>query len=244
MKIKGILLDKDGTLIEFEETWHKVFQSIFRELEQDYGLSKEEIQRLKKLSGFHEQGFEKESLIQYAPVEEIINQWLEALKPEKEGLVRETNITKESLAELMERHSKGPDAQITALENTVETIRKFHKKGYILGIATADSKESTLHNLEVLGIEDYFQFIGSDDGYFRGKPDPHMGEEFCREFQLEPREVLYVGDSIADMLFAQNNGFYFAGIKSGHNEYERFMENNYPVIENIGELEDELLTGE
>jgi len=244
LKIKGILLDKDGTLIEFEETWHKVFQSIFQELEQVYGLSKEEIQRLKKLSGFHEQGFEKESLIQYAPVEEILRQWMEALKPEEDGLSGEIKITKESLAELLERHSKGPNAQITPLDNTLETIRKFHKKGYILGIATADSKESTLHNLEVLGIESCFHFIGSDDGYFRGKPDPHMGEEFCRKFQLEPWEVLYVGDSIADMVFAQNNGFYFTGIKSSHNEYERFIKNNYPVVENIGELEEELLTGE
>lgn len=244
MKIKGILLDKDGTLIEFEKTWHKVFQNIFRELEAVYGLSKEETYRLKIRSGFHEQGFEKESLIQYAPVEEILMQWMDELRLGEEADPRNTKVTKESLGELLERHSKGPDAKIIPLENTLETIEQLHEKGYTLGIATADSKESTLHNLQLLKIESYFQFLGCDDGFFRGKPDPHMGEEFCREFQLEPKEVLYVGDSLTDMLFAEKCGFHFVGIKGGHNEYEKFMENSYPVIENIGELEEKFLTGE
>lgn len=244
MKIKGIIFDKDGTLIEFEKTWHKVFRNIFQELEDAYGLSKEEIQRIKELSGFRELGFEKESLIQYAPVEEIILQWMDVIGQPKEKTPRKKAITKDALSMLLERHSKGPDAKVTPLANTVEMIQKLYKKGYILGIATADSKESTLHNLKLLGIESCFKFLGSDDGFFKGKPDPHMGEEFCRKFQLKPKEVLYVGDSITDMLFAENNGFYFVGIKSSHNEYERFTENNYPVIENIGELEESFLTGE
>lgn len=244
MKIKGILLDKDGTLIEFEKTWHKVFQGIFDELEKDYGLSEAEISCLKKCSGFLEQGFEKESLIQYATVEEIIRQWVEVLNKGEENASLGKKPRKKALEELMERHSKGPNAKITPLDNTLETIHKFHREGYILGIATADSKESTLHNLRVLGVEEYFQFIGSDDGYFRGKPDPHMGEEFCKRFQLKPEEVLYVGDSTTDMEFAENNGFHFIGIKSGHNEYQKFLNNNYPVIMNIGEIEEKSLTEE
>ncbi len=244
MKIKGIIFDKDGTLIEFEKTWHKVFRNIFQELEEAYGLSKEEILRIKKLSGFTELGFEKESLIQYAPVEEIIMQWMDVIGPPKEKETGKKPITKDALSMLLERHSKGPDATVTPLANTLETIQKLYQKGYILGIVTADSKESTLHNVNLLGIESYFKFLGSDDGFFRGKPDPHMGEAFCRKFQLEPNEVLYVGDSLTDMLFAENNGFYFVGIKGSHNEYEKFIENNYPVIENIGELEEAFLTGE
>lgn len=244
MKIKGILLDKDGTLIEFEKTWHKVFQNIFQELERVYGLTKKETKKLKIRSGFREQGFEKESLIQYAPVEEILNQWMDELKLEEEAKGRNTGITKKSLGELLERHSKGPDAKIIPLDHTLETIEKFHEKGYILGIATADSKESTIHNLQLLKIESYFQFLGCDDGYFRGKPDPHMGEEFCKKFGLRPSEVLYVGDSLTDMVFAEKCGFHFVGIKGSHNEYESFTENNYPVIENIGELEGSFLTGD
>ena len=243
MEIKGILLDKDGTLIEFEKTWHKVFQNIFRELKEVYGLSTAEVNRLQKLSGFTEQGFEKESLIQYAPVEEILMQWVDVLKAGEEASPR-NKITKESLGELMERHSKGPDAKIIPLDHTLDTIEKLHEKSYILGIATADSKESTLHNLQFLGIESYFQFIGSDDGFFKGKPDSHMGEEFCRKFQLMPKEVLYVGDSLTDMAFAENCGFQFVGIKGSHNEYEKFIEKNYPVIENIGQLKEVLLAGD
>jgi len=241
LKIKGILLDKDGTLIEFEKTWHKVFQNIFQELEEDYGLSHEETKGLKKLSGFNEQGFEKESLIQYATVEEILMQWIEELKSTKTGSPG-NKITKDSLGELMERHSKGPDAKIIPLDNTLETVKELYEKGYILGIATADSKQSTLHNLQLLGIESYFQFIGCDDGFFRGKPDPHMGEVFCSRFQLKPEEVLYVGDSLTDMLFAENCGFHFIGIEGTHNEYEKFIEQGHPVIENIGELEESFLT--
>ncbi len=243
MKIKGIIFDKDGTLIEFEKTWHRVFHNIFHDLENLYGVTPGVLGRLKELSGFNEQGFEKESLIQFAPVEEILRQWMAVLDSVQANASRKKVITKESLRALMERHSNGPDAAAAPLDDTVETIQKLYRKGYILGIATADSKESTTYDLTELGIKSYFQFIGSDDGYFRGKPDPHMGEEFCRRFQLEPAEVLYVGDSLTDMLFAENTGFSFVGIKSSHNEYQKFIENNYPVIENIGHLE-ELLAGE
>ncbi|NBG88578.1 HAD family hydrolase [Isachenkonia alkalipeptolytica] len=244
MKIKGILLDKDGTIIEFEKTWHKVFQSIFQELEEGWKLPREKIRELQKISGFTPRGFEKESLIQYAPVEEILSRWMEVLNTSGGDHGEATGITKDALGKLMEKHSKGPDAKVVPLENTLETIQTFHRKGYILGLATADSRESTLHNLEALGIGSFFHFIGSDDGFFKGKPDPHMGETFCREFQLNPREVLYIGDSLTDMDFAENTGFHFIGIKGSHNEYERFMEKRYPVIENIGELEEELLAGD
>jgi len=59
-----------------------------------------------------------------------------------------------------------------------------------------------------------------------------------------PKEVLYVGDSLTDMAFAENCGFQFVGIKGSHNEYEKFIENNYPVIENIGQLKEVLLAGD
>ncbi len=245
MNIKGIIFDKDGTLIEFEKTWHKVFKNIFHELKETHKIPQEKVERLKDLSGFSEDGFEKESLVQYAPVEEIIRKWLEVLEAKAdEDTDQKKPITKAFLSEIMERHSKGPDATIIPLKNTIETLRRLYKKGYIMGLATADSKESTVHNLRVLGIEAYFHFIGSDDGFFRGKPDPHMGKEFCKQFHLKPKEVLYVGDSITDMIFAENNGFHFIGIKSPHNSYEKFIEKNYPVIENIGVLEEKFLTGE
>ncbi len=244
MKIKAILLDKDGTLIEFEKTWHRVFQNIFRELKQRWELPSETVETLKDLSGVTAEGFEKESLIQYAPVEEIIDRWMEVLNRVEENPRGKKQITKERLQALMEEQSKGPDAAVVPLDNTVETVQRLHHRGFILGVATADSFASTEHNLGALGIRRYFSFIGSDDGCFKGKPDPHMGQAFCERFHLHPGEVLYIGDSVTDMLFAENAGFHFIGIKGEHNEYERFLENQYPVVNNIGEIEEKIPAGE
>lgn len=242
MTIKAILFDKDGTLIEFEKTWHKVFQNIFRKLQQGWQVPREKILRLQRLSGFTPRGFEKESLIQYAPVEEILNRWMEVLQ-QREGETAQQKITKEELSKLMEEMSKGPEATVVPLENTLPRVKALYHKGYLLGVATADGLASTLDNLEALGIRSCFSFIGSDDGYFKGKPDPHMGREFCKKFRLDPKEVLYVGDSLTDMLFAENAGFHFIGIKGEHNQYQRFLEKNYPVVKNIGEINEEMLTG-
>ena len=227
--IKAVLFDKDGTLVEFEETWHSIFKEIFRHLQKKEGLSKEKTEGIKKISGFKEDGFEKESLIQYATVEEILIKW--------ERQICEDKFSKDFLRKIMEDYSKGSKAHIFPLPGAIETLKNLYQKGFILGVATADSKESTKEHLYRLGVENYFHFIGSDDGFYRGKPDPHMGEVFMERHGLKPEEVLYVGDSLTDMAFAKGLGFKFIGVKGKNNSWEDFAAQGYPVIQNIKEIE-------
>ncbi len=226
--IKGILFDKDGTLIEFEETWHKIFKDIFEALEKKHGLSKEKNEKIKDVSGFMESSFKKESLIQYATVEDIISQW--------ETAIADPYFTKDLLRQIMVEHGK--NSEIVPIQDAVKTVKSLYKDGYIIGLATADSKESTLDNLQRLGILKYFHFIGSDDGFYRGKPDPHMGEAFSEIHGFLPNEVLYVGDSITDMLFAEACGFNFVGIMGSNNSWDIFQEKEYPTITKLSELKE------
>jgi len=227
--IKGILFDKDGTLIEFEDTWHKIFKEIFRTLQEQYGLSKAKTDQIKEISGFLEDSFKKESLIQYATVDEITSQW--------EDVIADSFFTQQRLKQIMEEHSKDSAVEIAPMPGAIKTVKSLYNEGYILGLATADSKESTLDNLKRLGIKDCFHFIGSDDGFYRGKPDPHMGESFCEAHGMVPEEVLYVGDSVTDMVFAEECGFHFIGIKGTNNSWEEFRDKGYLTVKNLNELE-------
>ena len=71
--IKGILFDKDGTLIEFEKTWHAILKTIFEQLN-DMGYTSD-LDLFKKHAGYIKKGFEKESAIQYLSTTEIVTAW-------------------------------------------------------------------------------------------------------------------------------------------------------------------------
>ena len=46
--IKGILFDKDGTLLEFHSTMHHIYANVFNSLKDRYGVPELLLQQMKK----------------------------------------------------------------------------------------------------------------------------------------------------------------------------------------------------
>ena len=82
-----------------------------------------------------------------------------------------------------------------------------------LGIISADSYFGINRFVEQEQLRDYFQvLIGSDRVSARGtdrvlqKPDPLLYLKACQSLDVEPQKTLMVGDSVGDIIMAQQAG--------------------------------------
>ncbi|WP_461205646.1 HAD family hydrolase [Clostridium sp. DL1XJH146] len=226
--IKGILFDKDGTLIEFESMWHGIMKEVFKQIEELIGLKREEIQNLKRISGYTEEGFLPESVIQYVSTRKIIELWVKHLDADNIN----DNVFEE-IFDIFEKVAIFADIDVNLLDGVAESLDYFYKKGYYLGIATADTKSSAVHSLCQAKIFQYFSFIGADDGEMRAKPSTDMADRFCELVGISKDELLIVGDSVNDYNFAKASGAEFIGIDTEYNRLHQIEGDKVVLVKSL-----------
>ena len=86
-------------------------------------------------------------------------------------------------------------------------------------------------------IFDYFDYLGTGDES-KPKPETFLADMFCNQCGIAPNEVLIVGDSKNDMLFAENVGAYFIGIDTSRNNTSAFRNTGHKSVSNINEIID------
>tara|TARA_B100001057_G_scaffold80535_1_gene75791 strand:- start:23456 stop:24013 length:558 start_codon:yes stop_codon:yes gene_type:complete len=105
--------------------------------------------------------------------------------------------------------------------------------------------------IELIGLgENLFQRICIATDYpakkisYR-KPSPKFGNEIIKDFNLNKSSLIYIGDSISDLLTAKNIGCRAYGIKSGINQLtNKNLETfnlNFQVFDSIAEIIDKIL---
>jgi phosphoglycolate phosphatase-like HAD superfamily hydrolase len=86
-------------------------------------------------------------------------------------------------------------------------------KGIKFGIVTGKSKKSLEISLERLGMEDLFDCKISGDDVDRPKPDPEGIFTLLNELNLEKDEVVFLGDSDADIGAGMRAGVWTIGVQ-------------------------------
>jgi phosphoglycolate phosphatase len=196
MAFKGILFDKDGTLIDFDATWGPAAYEVMRTLA---GVDGNKLDALMDVSHYveAEQRFRPTSPLiagssaSYGPL------WAQALGrapgpdlyDEMDDLFRFWGL--ETLAPIGE-----PAAVAAALAD----------RGFRLGIATNDAEASARAQTTALGLDPYVDFIAGYDSGHGGKPDPGMVLAFAAACGCGPAEVALVGDTLHDLHAARAAG--------------------------------------
>lgn len=224
--IKGILFDKDGILVEFQTMWHQIMTNVFVRMEAELDFCQEDIEKLKKISGYENEGFTEESAVQSLSTRELIKMWSEHLEFENVHL-------NERLFEIFQHSSLEKNIDIRLLKGVEESLKYLKGKGYVLGVATADTKESAIYNLGKTNILKYFSFIGSDDGEMLAKPNADMANRFCRKEGIKKEELLIMGDSMVDFQFAKVAQAQFVGLKAEYGELKNLVESDIVLVDNM-----------
>ncbi len=75
-----------------------------------------------------------------------------------------------------------------------------------LGVATNKGRRTTTRVLDVLALAPFFELVVCPDSVERGKPAPDMLLLAMDHFQVEPQQMLFIGDTDNDILAAKAAG--------------------------------------
>ncbi|MBV8661458.1 MAG: HAD family hydrolase [Hyphomicrobiales bacterium] len=205
MSIIGVLFDKDGTLVDFDETWGPTTHAVIHALAQgDPGLMRAQAEALH---------FSLESR-RFLPSSPLIAgssasygpSWGEALgRTDFAELKRE--IDRLSAVESLKA--------LTPIGAPAAALGALKAMGLRLGVATNDSEASARRQIGALGLDEAIEFIAGYDTGHGGKPDPGMVLAFARHLGAPPSRIAMVGDSLHDLDAARAAGALAIAVLSG-----------------------------
>jgi phosphonatase-like hydrolase len=108
------------------------------------------------------------------------------------------------------------------------------------GLGTGLSRDFLDKVITFLGWENAgFDYIAASEDVGKGRPDPAMAFDMMKNLNLEPVEILKVGDTFSDILEGKNAGVKTAAILSG-TQSESVLRKYNPdfIINNLTELKE------
>jgi len=228
MTIKGIVFDKDGTLLDFNATWVPVNRAVARAVAGgDEALAAELLR-----AGGQDDGagiVAPGSLLAAANTRQIAAAWAE-LAPDH-GFADLVHI----MDEIFQREGAVSAVPVPGL---ARTLTRLKRRGLALGIATSDSREGARATLEPFGVLDRFDFIAGYDSGFGEKPDAGMVLGFCDAVGLEPGQVMVCGDNRHDLEMGRSAGAgMLVGVLTGTSSHEHLRGLADHVVDSIADIE-------
>ena len=101
-----------------------------------------------------------------------------------------------------------------------ETLAALHQSGFLLFVATSDSHDRAERMLTYLGLKEYLTAIVGADDVSRTKPDPETLMLCAEKSGLSPSEFVTVGDGPQDALMGRSAGAKTIGVLTGVGSYD------------------------
>jgi phosphoglycolate phosphatase len=196
MAIKGILFDKDGTLIDVDGTWVATYRHMLSEL---FETDEEGAEKLMEKAGYDpvKGGFKAGSILAGGTTRELIDVWWPGL--DEAGIAERQKILDVDYAPVVKNY-------LRPLMPLAPILSELRDLGFKLGVATNDSIISALNHLEHLDVAHLFDAIIAADTVKVPKPSGEMVRRFAELAGLRPVEIAMVGDNSHDVEEARNGG--------------------------------------
>lgn len=224
-QIKGLLFDKDGTLLDFDATWGQWAKGFLSELaDGDDTLAA----RMGAAMGYD---LAAGAFAPHSPViagtADVAIDLLHPFLPhwEREALMAHGN-------------AKAAAAPLVAPCPLPELFDQFDAMGLPCGVATNDAESSAVTHVKALGLEGRFaRILGFDSGY-GGKPAPEMLWAFSGHCSLDPASVAMIGDSTHDLHAGRAAGMVCVGVLTGPAKRKDLAAHADVVLDSVADLPD------
>jgi phosphoglycolate phosphatase len=225
--MRGILLDKDGTIIDYWRTWVPVNREAALYAARGNAALAAELLRL----GGQDPDTDRitpGALLAAGDLTDIV-----------ETFARHADVA--SAAELVPGITRifvqGGARHSELIAGAEAALQELQRRGFRLGIATNDSAAGMEASLAPHSVLPRFDFLAGADSGYGAKPGPGMVVAFCAAQGLNPAEVAVVGDAVHDLAMGRAAGVGLTvGVLSGTSGREDLAPLADIVIESIAEL--------
>jgi len=211
LKVKGILLDLDGTIVDSKEAYLEAVKTAFKMTGQRMIDAKIVTEIPKRL----EQNLPIKDLVKGIDVQKFLDVYLNAYY--------QNTSTKTK-----------PVPQIS------DTLKKLSEKAKLALITMRYvPKEKVIKELKKFGLAKYFQYVITALDTHDPKPSPEALIKCAKQLGIEMCECVVVGDSVADIKAGKNAGAKTVAVLSGIFSREE-LEREKPdlILESVNKLQD------
>ena len=189
MAIRGLLFDKDGTIIDYWRTWVPVNREVaLYAARGDAVLARELLQ----LGG---QDPDTDRITPGAPL--AAGDFMDIAR----AFAAHPSVAsaEELVAGIARIFVAGGATHTTLIDGAPAALAELRRRGFRLGIATNDSVAGIEASMAQHDILHLFELAAGADSGFGSKPGPGMVHAFCAATGLAPAEVAMIGDAVHDL---------------------------------------------
>ncbi len=183
-KLKAVLFDLDGVILDSFEAWFEVFNHVRRNLKLKQ-ISKEEFR--KKIWG----GSVSEDVKNYFKNKDV-----------------------KELEEMYKKLISKYTHKIKLLPNAKNILGKIKKKKIKIGLVTNTFKKPVLDTIKFHKLTNYFDAIVTADDVEKAKPSPEAIIKLCKKLNIMPQEAVLVGDTKNDFKAGRAAGVFVVGLNT------------------------------
>ena len=226
MAIRGILFDKDGTIVDYWRTWVPINREAALHAA---GGDKAIADALLRLGG-HDPA--TDCITPGSPLAAGNALDVAAAFATHAGIAPADRLVGD-----IERIFCTGGAHSTLIGGVRDTLAVLKQRGFRIGLATNDSSAGLEASLAPHGILGLFDFAAGCDSGFGSKPDPRMVAGFCAAVDLCPNAVAMVGDAAHDLAMCRAAGVAMTvGALSGTSRRQDLESLADLLIDNINDL--------
>ncbi len=226
MTLKGVLFDKDGTLVSFEKTWGPAVGAVIA------ALAAGDSGKLAAQAAVLQFSVETQSFLPTSPIiagstGHYGRLWAEALQRTDYAVLK---------AEIDALTAVESLRSLTPIGAPADVIAELRALGLRIGVATNDSEASAHRQIGALGLADAVEFVAGYDSGHGSKPAPGMVQAFAASIGCAPAEIVMVGDTLHDLDAARAAGAVAIAVLSGPAGRETLEPHADHVIADISSL--------
>ncbi|MCW4042318.1 MAG: HAD family hydrolase [Candidatus Bathyarchaeota archaeon] len=143
----------------------------------------------------------------------------------------------DKLVLILERYEIDSAKRAKLLPSVKKTLARLKNMGWTLILFTADGENAMNVIVDKTGIKNFFDVMISRGESMEVKPHPNHIQSAISTMGSSPKEIIVVGDSVADMESGKHIGAITVGVTSGLGSPQQLAKVNVDyLIESIAEL--------